>query len=58
MILKYGVLVFIIFIVKIEEVDGFVFVVCENLMRMSVVCSNVVGRDLKFFVEEVKKVIV
>ncbi|GAA7484391.1 efflux RND transporter permease subunit [Helicobacter pylori] len=54
---KYGVLVPITSIAKIEEVDGPVSVVRENSMRMSVVRSNVVGRDLNSFVEEVKKVI-
>ncbi len=54
---KYGVLVPITSIVKIEEVDGPVSVVRENSMRMSVVRSNVVGRDLNSFVEEAKKVI-
>lgn len=54
---KYGVLVPITSIAKIEEVDGPVSVVRENSMRMSVVRSNVVGRDLKSFVEEAKKVI-
>ncbi|GAA9083122.1 efflux RND transporter permease subunit [Helicobacter pylori] len=54
---KYGVLVPIISIAKIEEVDGPVSIVRENSMRMSVVRSNVVGRDLNSFVEEAKKVI-
>lgn len=54
---KYGVLVPITSIAKIEEVDGPVSVVRENSMRMSVVRSNVVGRDLNSFVEEAKKVI-
>ncbi|MGL2462076.1 efflux RND transporter permease subunit [Helicobacter pylori] len=54
---KYGVLVPITSISKIEEVDGPVSVVRENSMRMSVVRSNVVGRDLNSFVEEAKKVI-
>ncbi|WP_198513371.1 efflux RND transporter permease subunit [Helicobacter pylori] len=54
---KYGVLVPITSIAKIEEVDGPVFIVRENSMRMSVVRSNVVGRDLNSFVEEAKKVI-
>ncbi|GAA8140107.1 efflux RND transporter permease subunit [Helicobacter pylori] len=54
---KYGVLVPITSIAKIEEVDGPVSVVHENSMRMSVVRSNVVGRDLNSFVEEAKKVI-
>ncbi len=54
---KYGVLVPITSIAKIEEVDGPVSVVRENSRRMSVVCSNVVGRDLNSFVEEAKKVI-
>ncbi|WQW14547.1 CusA/CzcA family heavy metal efflux RND transporter [Helicobacter pylori] len=54
---KYGVLVPITSIVKIEEVDGPVSIVRENSMRMSVVRSNVVGRDLNSFVEEAKKVI-
>lgn len=54
---KYGVLVPITSIAKIEEVDGPVSIVRENSMRMSVVRSNVVGRDLNSFVEEVKKVI-
>ncbi|WP_183030706.1 efflux RND transporter permease subunit [Helicobacter pylori] len=54
---KYGVLVPITSIAKIEEVDGPVSVVRENSMRMSVVRSNVVGRDLNSFVEETKKVI-
>ncbi|MFP6205168.1 efflux RND transporter permease subunit [Helicobacter pylori] len=54
---KYGVLVPITSITKIEEVDGPVSIVRENSMRMSVVRSNVVGRDLNSFVEEAKKVI-
>ncbi|WQW73205.1 CusA/CzcA family heavy metal efflux RND transporter [Helicobacter pylori] len=54
---KYGVLVPITSIAKIEEVDGPVSVVRENSRRMSVVHSNVVGRDLNSFVEEAKKVI-
>ncbi|WP_165487225.1 efflux RND transporter permease subunit [Helicobacter pylori] len=54
---KYGVLVPITSIAKIEEVDGPVSVARENSMRMSVVRSNVVGRDLNSFVEEAKKVI-
>ncbi|GAA7415569.1 efflux RND transporter permease subunit [Helicobacter pylori] len=54
---KYGVLVPITSIAKIEEVDGPVSIVRENSMRMSVVHSNVVGRDLNSFVEEAKKVI-
>ncbi len=54
---RYGVLVPITSIAKIEEVDGPVSVVRENSMRMSVVRSNVVGRDLNSFVEEAKKVI-
>ncbi|WRD23295.1 efflux RND transporter permease subunit [Helicobacter pylori] len=54
---KYGVLVPITSIAKIEEVDGPVSVMRENSMRMSVVRSNVVGRDLNSFVEEAKKVI-
>ncbi|WP_231175865.1 efflux RND transporter permease subunit [Helicobacter pylori] len=54
---KYGVLVPITSIAKIEEVDGPVSIVRENSMRMSVVRSNVVGRDLDSFVEEAKKVI-
>ncbi|PUD13193.1 CusA/CzcA family heavy metal efflux RND transporter [Helicobacter pylori] len=54
---KYGVLVPIASIAKIEEVDGPVSIVRENSMRMSVVRSNVVGRDLNSFVEEAKKVI-
>ncbi|GAA9508782.1 efflux RND transporter permease subunit [Helicobacter pylori] len=54
---KYGVLVPITSIAKIEEVDGPVSVVRESSMRMSVVRSNVVGRDLNSFVEEAKKVI-
>ncbi|WRB36767.1 efflux RND transporter permease subunit [Helicobacter pylori] len=54
---KYGVLVPITSIAKIEEVDGPVSVVREDSMRMSVVRSNVVGRDLNSFVEEAKKVI-
>ncbi|GAA9392046.1 efflux RND transporter permease subunit [Helicobacter pylori] len=54
---KYGVLVPITSIAKIEEVDGPVSVVRENSMRMSVVRNNVVGRDLNSFVEEAKKVI-
>ncbi|WQW63244.1 CusA/CzcA family heavy metal efflux RND transporter [Helicobacter pylori] len=54
---KYGVLVPITSVAKIEEVDGPVSVVRENSMRMSVVRSNVVGRDLNSFVEEAKKVI-
>ncbi|WP_181331232.1 efflux RND transporter permease subunit [Helicobacter pylori] len=55
---KYGVLVPITSIAKIEEVDGPVSIARENSMRMSVVRSNVVGRDLNSFVEEAKKVIV
>ncbi|MFP6105627.1 efflux RND transporter permease subunit [Helicobacter pylori] len=54
---KYGVLVPITSIAKIEEVDGPVSIVRENSMRMSVVRSNVVRRDLNSFVEEAKKVI-
>ncbi|GAA7073387.1 efflux RND transporter permease subunit [Helicobacter pylori] len=54
---KYSVLVPITSIAKIEEVDGPVSIVRENSMRMSVVRSNVVGRDLNSFVEEAKKVI-
>ncbi len=54
---KYGVLVPITSIAKIEEVDGPVSIVRENSRRMSVVRSNVVGRDLNSFVEESKKVI-
>ncbi|WP_187909574.1 efflux RND transporter permease subunit [Helicobacter pylori] len=54
---KYGVLVPITSIAKIEEVDGPVSVVREDSRRMSVVRSNVVGRDLNSFVEEAKKVI-
>ncbi|WRC53844.1 CusA/CzcA family heavy metal efflux RND transporter [Helicobacter pylori] len=54
---KYGILVPITSIAKIEEVDGPVSIVRENSMRMSVVRSNVVGRDLNSFVEEAKKVI-
>ncbi|WP_194151675.1 efflux RND transporter permease subunit [Helicobacter pylori] len=54
---RYGVLVPITSIAKIEEVDGPVSVVRENSRRMSVVRSNVVGRDLNSFVEEAKKVI-
>lgn len=54
---KYGVLVPITSITKIEEVDGPVSIVRENSRRMSVVRSNVVGRDLNSFVEEAKKVI-
>ncbi len=54
---KYGVLVPITSIAKIEEVDGPVSIVRENSMRMSVVRNNVVGRDLNSFVEEAKKVI-
>ncbi|PUD35104.1 CusA/CzcA family heavy metal efflux RND transporter [Helicobacter pylori] len=54
---KYGVLVPITSIAKIEEVYGPVSIVRENSMRMSVVRSNVVGRDLNSFVEEAKKVI-
>ncbi len=54
---KYGVLVPITSIAKIEEVDGPVSIVRENSMRMSMVRSNVVGRDLNSFVEEAKKVI-
>ncbi|BAW66010.1 efflux RND transporter permease subunit [Helicobacter pylori] len=54
---KYGVLVPITSIAKIEEVDGPVSIVRENSMRMSVVRSSVVGRDLNSFVEEAKKVI-
>ncbi len=54
---KYGVLVPITSIAKIEEVDGPVSIVRENSMRLSVVRSNVVGRDLNSFVEEAKKVI-
>ncbi|GAA7717139.1 efflux RND transporter permease subunit [Helicobacter pylori] len=54
---KYDVLVPITSIAKIEEVDGPVSIARENSMRMSVVRSNVVGRDLNSFVEEAKKVI-
>ncbi|GAA7446393.1 efflux RND transporter permease subunit [Helicobacter pylori] len=54
---KYGVLVPITSIAKIEEVDGPVSIVRENSMRLSVIRSNVVGRDLNSFVEEAKKVI-
>ncbi|GCF03931.1 cobalt-zinc-cadmium resistance protein CzcA [Helicobacter pylori] len=54
---KYGVLVPITSIAKIEEVDGPVSIVRENSIRMSVIRSNVVGRDLNSFVEEAKKVI-
>ncbi|GAA7367738.1 efflux RND transporter permease subunit [Helicobacter pylori] len=54
---KYGVLVPITSIAKIEEVDGPVSIARENSMRMSVVRSNVVGRDLNSFVEEAKKAI-
>ncbi|WP_187945237.1 efflux RND transporter permease subunit [Helicobacter pylori] len=54
---KYGVLVPITSITKIEEVDGPVSIVREDSRRMSVVRSNVVGRDLNSFVEEAKKVI-
>ncbi|GAA7918551.1 efflux RND transporter permease subunit [Helicobacter pylori] len=54
---KYGTAVPIASIAKIEEVDGPVSIVRENSMRMSVVRSNVVGRDLNSFVEEAKKVI-
>ncbi|EJC31694.1 heavy metal efflux pump, CzcA family protein [Helicobacter pylori Hp P-13b] len=54
---KYGVLVPITSIAKIEEVDGPVSIVREDSRRMSVVHSNVVGRDLNSFVEEAKKVI-
>ncbi|MCQ2783531.1 CusA/CzcA family heavy metal efflux RND transporter [Helicobacter pylori] len=54
---KYGVLVPITSIAKIEEVDGPVSIVREDSRRMSVVRSNVVGRDLNSFVEEAKKLI-
>ncbi|GAA7547362.1 efflux RND transporter permease subunit [Helicobacter pylori] len=54
---KYGVLVPITSIAKIEEVDGPVSIVREDSRRMSVVRSNVVGRDLNSFVEEAKKAI-
>ncbi len=54
---KYGVLVPITSIAKIEEVDGPVSIVREDSRRMSVVRSNVVGRDLNSFVEEAKKMI-
>ncbi len=54
---KYGVLVPITSIAKIEEVDGPVSIVREDSRRMSVVRSNVVGHDLNSFVEEAKKVI-
>ncbi|MCQ2791153.1 CusA/CzcA family heavy metal efflux RND transporter [Helicobacter pylori] len=54
---KYGVLVPITSIAKIEEVDGPVSIVREDSRRMSVVRSNVVGRDLNSFVEETKKMI-
>ncbi len=54
---KYGTAVPITSIAKIEEVDGPVSIVRENSRRMSVVRSNVVGRDLNSFVEEAKKVI-
>ncbi|GAA7512113.1 efflux RND transporter permease subunit [Helicobacter pylori] len=55
---KYGVLVPITSIAKIEEVDGPVSIVREDSRRMSVVRSNVVGHDLNSFVEEAKKAIV
>ncbi|WRE72330.1 CusA/CzcA family heavy metal efflux RND transporter [Helicobacter pylori] len=54
---KYGVLVPITSIAKIEEVDGPVSIVREDSRRMSVVRSNVVGCDLNSFVEEAKKAI-
>lgn len=54
---KYGALVPITSIAKIEEVDGPVSIVREDSRRMSVVRSNVVGRDLNSFVEEAKKAI-
>ncbi|WP_187922066.1 efflux RND transporter permease subunit [Helicobacter pylori] len=54
---KYGTAVPITSIAKIEEVDGPVSIVREDSRRMSVVRSNVVGRDLNSFVEEAKKVI-
>ncbi len=54
---KYGVLVPITSIAKIEEMDGPISVVREDSRRMSVVRSNVVGRDLNSFVEEAKKAI-
>ncbi|WP_171973337.1 efflux RND transporter permease subunit [Helicobacter pylori] len=54
---KYGVLVPITSIANIEEVDGPVSIVREDSRRMSVVRSNMVGRDLNSFVEEAKKVI-
>ncbi|WP_199769532.1 efflux RND transporter permease subunit [Helicobacter cetorum] len=54
---KYGVAVPITSIADIEEVDGPVSIARENSRRMSVVRSNVIGRDLNGFVEEVKKVI-
>ncbi|WRG64863.1 CusA/CzcA family heavy metal efflux RND transporter [Helicobacter pylori] len=54
---KYGVLVPITSIAKIEEVDGPVSIVREDSRRMSVVRSNVVGHDLNSFVEEAKKAI-
>ncbi|MGL2784694.1 efflux RND transporter permease subunit [Helicobacter pylori] len=54
---KYGVLVPITSIAKIEEVDGPVSIVREDSRRMSVVRSNVVGRDLNSFVEEAKKML-
>ncbi|WP_104761033.1 efflux RND transporter permease subunit [Helicobacter cetorum] len=54
---RYGVAVPITSIADIEEVDGPVSIARENSRRMSVVRSNVVGRDLNGFVEEAKKVI-
>ncbi len=54
---KYGTVVPITSIAKIEEVDNPVSIVREDSRRMSVVRSNVVGRDLNSFVEEAKKVI-
>ncbi|WP_199768905.1 efflux RND transporter permease subunit [Helicobacter cetorum] len=54
---RYGVAVPITSIADIKEVDGPVSIARENSRRMSVVRSNVVGRDLNSFVEEAKRVI-
>lgn len=49
-----GIAVPITSIATISEVDGPVAIVRENSKRMSVVRSNVVGRDLGGFVDEIK----
>ncbi|WP_199764700.1 efflux RND transporter permease subunit [Helicobacter bizzozeronii] len=51
---KRGIAVPITSIATISEVDGPVAIVRENSTRMSVVRSNVVGRDLGGFVDEIK----